>query len=98
MWAAKSCANGWLTKFPKPRGEQSEPRGCRNPSMKIKSASHKMHPPTQQNGFPQRVLLQGINWNAYKALCDATTNRRVRMTYDAGDLEIMVTSFEHDNF
>ena len=85
----------------KPRGERSEPRAVLKKGdlpMSLASASRRTRPAKKRAESPQRVVLHDIDWNAYKTLCAATTSRRVRMTYDRGILEIMVTSFEHDRY
>jgi len=42
------------------------------------------------------VLLHGVSWTTYEALLEEVLNRRVRLTYDRGELEIMTPSNEHE--
>ncbi len=43
------------------------------------------------------VHLSGISWATYESLLnELSTNRRLRLTYDRGELEIMVPSPEHE--
>ncbi len=45
----------------------------------------------------QRILLHDVSWDAYAAIGEALRDRPAyRVTYDSGDLEIMVTSAEHE--
>jgi Uma2 family endonuclease len=44
----------------------------------------------------QRVVLYGIPWATYVALCDAVDSPGVRMTYLKGCLEIMTLSRRHE--
>ncbi len=45
----------------------------------------------------QRILLHDVSWDAYEAIGEALRDRPAyRVTYDSGDLEIMVTSAEHE--
>src|SRR5689334_9722744 len=47
----------------------------------------------------QRVLLHDVSWDQYIAIGNALPDRpKLRLTYDRGSLEFMVTSFEHDFF
>jgi Uma2 family endonuclease len=43
------------------------------------------------------ILLDGISWSTYTRLLRESSHRRLRMTYDAGALEIMTLSFEHES-
>lgn len=43
-----------------------------------------------------RLLLQGVSWRMYERVLRAFEERRVRITYDRGDLEIMTLSGEHE--
>ena len=45
----------------------------------------------------QRVILDQVSWSTYLKLCDETGNRRGRMAYDQGTLEIMSPSKLHEN-
>ena len=44
----------------------------------------------------QRVILEGVSWDLYVALRKLPENRRKRMTYDRGALEIMTLSSFHE--
>ncbi|MGH7137367.1 MAG: hypothetical protein ACREHD_16610, partial [Pirellulales bacterium] len=44
----------------------------------------------------QRFLLHGVDWRSYQMLGEALLNRRIRITYDRGDLEMMTVSNEHE--
>jgi Uma2 family endonuclease len=63
------------------------------------------HPSTEQplrserTQEAQRFLLDNVSWHAYKAIGDALTDRpALRLTYDRGRLEFMVTSHEHEKY
>lgn len=45
----------------------------------------------------ERVLLSGISWATYERLLVETCARRLRLTYDRGDLEIMAPSRRHES-
>jgi Uma2 family endonuclease len=45
-----------------------------------------------------RVVLHDVDWPAYRAIADALPERRVRLTYDRGALEIMTVSSKHERF
>ncbi|MBW4496635.1 MAG: Uma2 family endonuclease [Oscillatoria princeps RMCB-10] len=45
---------------------------------------------------PERIQLSGISWPTYEALLAELSNRRIRLTYNRGALEIMVPSPEHE--
>lgn len=47
---------------------------------------------------PNRVVLHDIDWPAYRAIADALPERRIRLTYDRGALEIMTVSSKHERF
>ena len=52
-------------------------------------------PPEQ---VTQRVILDNISWETYQRLMEERGERpKPRYTYDRGRLEIMVTSYEHEN-
>lgn len=44
----------------------------------------------------ERLLLTGISWGFYLRFCDELEGRRVRLTYDGGNLEIMITKRPHE--
>jgi Uma2 family endonuclease len=43
-----------------------------------------------------RFLLTGIGWGFYRAFCDELEGRRIRLSYDRGNLEIMMTKAPHE--
>ena len=45
----------------------------------------------------QRVIIDNVRWSTYLALLEDAENRRGRMTYDQGVLEIMSPSMSHEN-
>ena len=44
----------------------------------------------------QKVQLSGISWQTYQALLSELSDRRLRLTYNQGNLEIVVPSPEHE--
>ncbi len=46
----------------------------------------------------QKVLLHGISWPSYQRIGSALQDQNVYLTYDRGELEIMVISSEHERF
>ncbi|WP_333274970.1 MULTISPECIES: Uma2 family endonuclease [unclassified Microcoleus] len=46
----------------------------------------------------QSVQLSGISWQTYEALLAEIGDRQIRLTYNRGNLEIMVPSPEHELF
>jgi Uma2 family endonuclease len=44
----------------------------------------------------ERLLLTGISWDFYLRFCDELEGRRIRLTYDRGDMEIMITKRPHE--
>jgi Uma2 family endonuclease len=50
----------------------------------------------QRNG--QHLLLNGRTWEEYEKLRDLLSDRTIRVTFDRGDLEVMVLSYEHDRY
>lgn len=44
----------------------------------------------------QKVQLSGISWQTYQTLLSELSDRRLRLTYNQGNLEIMVPSPEHE--
>ncbi len=51
----------------------------------------------QRRSVTNQFLLDNISWETYERLLREVGERRVRMTYDNGDLEIMTVSFTHEN-
>jgi Uma2 family endonuclease len=44
----------------------------------------------------ERICLSGISWQTYEALLEELGDRHLRLTYNRGNLEIMVPSPEHE--
>ncbi|HET6890560.1 MAG TPA: Uma2 family endonuclease, partial [Pyrinomonadaceae bacterium] len=56
-----------------------------------------LDPPKVKEVFTDGVLLHNISWDTYEGLLrDNPETRSLRLTYDRGDLLIMVTSLEHE--
>ena len=52
---------------------------------------------TTVNSAVEKVQLSGISWQTYEALLsELSSHRRLRLTYNQGNLEIMVPSPEHE--
>jgi Uma2 family endonuclease len=49
-------------------------------------------PPTES------IHLSGISWQTYETLLQELSDRRLRLTYNRGNLEIMAPSLEHERF
>jgi Uma2 family endonuclease len=48
---------------------------------------------------PDEIIhLSGISWNTYETLLEELSDRRLRLTYNRGNLEIMTPSPEHERF
>src|SRR5687767_5382633 len=47
---------------------------------------------------PNRVVLHDISWETYLTIADALPERRIRITYDRGEMEIMTVSTIHERF
>ena len=48
---------------------------------------------------PDEIIhLTGISWKTYETLLEESSDRRLRMTYNRGNLEIMAPSPEHERF
>lgn len=45
-----------------------------------------------------RVLLHGIDWQTYQTIADALPERKIRITYDRGDMEMMTVSLIHERY
>ncbi len=46
---------------------------------------------------PEEIIhLSGISWQTYETLLEELSDRRIRLTYNRGNLEIMVPSPEHE--
>jgi Uma2 family endonuclease len=53
---------------------------------------------SESAGAPNRVLLHDIDWQTYLTIADALPERKIRITYDRGDMEIMTVSFMHERY
>ena len=53
---------------------------------------------TAPNLTGQRFRLSGISWKLYEQLLTGLDDRRVRVTYDRGELELMAPSYRHENY
>jgi Uma2 family endonuclease len=45
-----------------------------------------------------RVVLEGVRWQTYQMLVHDLSERRIRLSYDRGKLEIMAPLFNHERF
>jgi Uma2 family endonuclease len=45
-----------------------------------------------------RVVLHGVGWEGYETMLKLVGDRPVRLTYDRGDLELMVPSLDHERY
>jgi Uma2 family endonuclease len=45
-----------------------------------------------------RVVLRGVGWSGYETILKLVGDRPVRLTYDRGDLELMVPSLDHERY
>ncbi|MBA4122820.1 MAG: Uma2 family endonuclease [Acidobacteria bacterium] len=56
-------------------------------------------PPVEKERTVERVYLQDVSWETYRQIVeDQMGKRSLRLTYDDGDLEIMVVSYKHENY
>lgn len=55
-----------------------------------------LHTPPPEAPAGERFVLHGVSWEAYEVLVREVNDRRVRMTYDRGALELMSPSFDHE--
>jgi Uma2 family endonuclease len=46
----------------------------------------------------QRVVLSDMGWEGYEAMLKLIGDRPIRLTYDRGDLELMVPSLDHERY
>jgi Uma2 family endonuclease len=46
----------------------------------------------------QRFLLTDVSWDFYEHLLDELGDRRVRVTFDRGALELMAPTYRHENY
>lgn len=47
---------------------------------------------------PERFLFRGVGWEGYQAILKLVANRRVRVTYDRGDVELMSPLPIHERY
>lgn len=57
-----------------------------------------MPPPPSRPPGCGPVVLGGVRWQTYEALLADLGNRRIRLTYDRGNLEIMAPLFRHESY
>jgi Uma2 family endonuclease len=62
-----------------------------------------IQPPAQFSGYllqpAQHFFIGGVSWASYLAIGNALADRpSLRLTYDGGDLEFMVTSSQHEKY
>mgnify|MGYP001593864340 CR=1 FL=1 len=50
----------------------------------------------EAKGAPDHVSLTGIRWGTYQALLEDLGDRRLRLTFDSGDLEISAREMRHE--
>ena len=43
---------------------------------------------TRASASEQRFLLRGVGWEGYETMLKLVGDRRIRITYDRGDLEV----------
>ncbi|MBV8318017.1 MAG: Uma2 family endonuclease [Planctomycetaceae bacterium] len=53
---------------------------------------------TRTSAPDQRFLLRDVGWEGYETMLKLVGDRRIRITYDRGDLELMSPSLEHEKF
>src|SRR5690242_10553924 len=53
--------------------------------------------PEPARGYGPAVI-SGVRWQTYQALLEDMGDRRVRLTYDRGILEIMAPQFRHESY
>lgn len=44
----------------------------------------------------EHFVFRAVDWRTYRALCDALSERRLRLTYDGENFEVMTVSLLHD--
>jgi Uma2 family endonuclease len=44
------------------------------------------------------VVVSGVRWGTYEALLNDVGNRRIRLTYDRGNLEMIAPPFRHESY
>lgn len=66
-------------------------------SPKVKAQNKQFSAAKEQT--VERVYLQDVSWETYRQLVEDQMGKRgLRLTYDDGDLEIMVVSYKHGNY
>ena len=53
-------------------------------------------PKTKPEQAPEQFVFRGVGWTGYQALLKMVENRRVRVTYDRGNAELMAPSCEQE--
>lgn len=53
---------------------------------------------TQTATMPERFVFRNVGWDGYQRLLKLVENRRVRVTYDRGDVEIMAPLSVHERY
>jgi Uma2 family endonuclease len=53
-------------------------------------------PPLLEAAPPERLVLHGVNWATYEKFLDAVGERRLRVTYDGENLELMAPTWNHE--
>jgi Uma2 family endonuclease len=54
--------------------------------------------PEQPETVAQRFLLRAVEWQTYRTISEALSERHVRLTFDRGNLEFMTISYIHGSF
>ena len=52
-------------------------------------------PEDRESAAPQRFVLRAVDWQTYRAISEALSERHVRLTYDRGNLEFITISYIH---
>lgn len=55
-------------------------------------------PPKAMEPETARFLFHNVSWDDYEALLRIVDNRRIRVTYDRGDVEMMALTQDHERF
>ncbi|MCY7375972.1 MAG: Uma2 family endonuclease [Pyrinomonadaceae bacterium] len=64
-----------------------------------KTKSQTVRPLAEKEPTVERVYLQDVNWKTYQQLVENQMGKRdLRLTYDDGDLEIMVVSYKQGSY
>jgi Uma2 family endonuclease len=54
-------------------------------------------PAESESVAPNRVVISGVSWNQYEAFGKLFPDHQIRATFDGERLELMTTSYEHEN-